>query len=272
VPKEMGVTAPATSMPTSIVPPACRRRNVPSRRALICCVACACASRHMRSRSLFATSFGRALSAGLNIEHIRLAADTAGMAKKPESPKLFWLTYRHPDGRTASVVVIESRGLLHARLMASLVGADLGLEFASGQQLDPESAGQIPANMIGRFLDDGDLQKLHQALLKKKPPAPSVTRQTATKRKKWANNDLPQGRSRKRNLPQRKSGGRIVGGGGRGGCQATRRPVPQPRTAGSLPFPSLPFARVAASAGPPRPRCLRWRPARGGPTRFKGLD
>jgi hypothetical protein len=33
MPKEMGVTAPATSMPTSIVPPACRRRNVPLRRA-----------------------------------------------------------------------------------------------------------------------------------------------------------------------------------------------------------------------------------------------
>jgi hypothetical protein len=29
------------------------------------------------------------------------------MAKKPEPPK-FWLTYRHPDGGTAGVVVIES--------------------------------------------------------------------------------------------------------------------------------------------------------------------
>jgi hypothetical protein len=39
------------------------------------------------------------------------------MAKKPEPPpKLFWLTYRHPDGPAAVVVVIESHGLLHARL------------------------------------------------------------------------------------------------------------------------------------------------------------
>jgi hypothetical protein len=76
------------------------------------------------------------------------------------------------------VVVVESRGLLHARLMASLSGTDQGLEFASGHQLDPESAGQIPANMIGRFLDDGDLQKLHRMLIKKKPPAPSVRRRT----------------------------------------------------------------------------------------------
>jgi hypothetical protein len=96
---------------------------------------------------------------------------------------LFWLTYRHHDGRTAGVVVIESHGLLHARLMASLAGADRGLEFASGRRLDQESAGQILANMMGRFLDDGDLRKLHQMLIKKKPPAPSVRRQTATRRR-----------------------------------------------------------------------------------------
>jgi hypothetical protein len=42
---------------------------------------------------------------------------------------------------------------------------------------------QIPANMIGRFLDDGDLQKLHRMLIKKKPTAPSVRRRTASKRK-----------------------------------------------------------------------------------------
>jgi hypothetical protein len=83
------------------------------------------------------------------------------MEKKPEPPNLFSLTYR-----PAGIVVIESRGLLHARLMASLVGADRGLEFASGQRLDPESAGQVPANMIGRLLDDGDLRKLHLMLIK----------------------------------------------------------------------------------------------------------
>ena len=53
----------------------------------------------------------------------------------------------------------------------------------SGQRLDPLSAELIPANMIGRFLEDGDLRKLHQMLIKKKPPALSVRRGTARKRK-----------------------------------------------------------------------------------------
>jgi hypothetical protein len=73
------------------------------------------------------------------------------------------------------VVVIESRGL------ASLAGADRGFEFASGHQLYPLSAELIPATMIGRFLDDGDLRKLRQMLIKKRRPAPSVRRDTATK-------------------------------------------------------------------------------------------
>jgi hypothetical protein len=106
------------------------------------------------------------------------------MARTPEPTKLFWLTYRHSDGRAAGVVVIESRsGILHARLKASLAGADRGVEFASGQQLDPVSAEQIPENMIGRFLDDGDLRELNQMLIKKKPPVPAVRRRTARKRR-----------------------------------------------------------------------------------------
>jgi hypothetical protein len=73
------------------------------------------------------------------------------MAKKPEPPTLFWLTYRHPDGRAAGVVVIESRGLVHARLVASLAGADRGLEFVSGHKLDEESAIAYPtARCYGR--------------------------------------------------------------------------------------------------------------------------
>jgi hypothetical protein len=35
--------------------------------------------------------------------------------------------------------------------------------------------------MIGRFLDDGDLRKLHRMVIKKKLPAPSV--RTASKRR-----------------------------------------------------------------------------------------
>jgi hypothetical protein len=98
---------------------------------------------------------------------------------------LFWLNYRyrHPNGRPAGVVVIESAGLLHARLKAALAGADRELEFVSGHQLDEESARQIPANMMGRLLDDGDLRKLHQTLVKKKPPAPSARRRTTAKRR-----------------------------------------------------------------------------------------
>jgi hypothetical protein len=103
------------------------------------------------------------------------------MANKPQSPKLSWLTYRDPDGRSAGVVVIESGDLLHARPKASLAGADRELEFASGQQLDPLSAEQIPANMIGRLLDDGDLRKMHRMVIKNKSPAPSVRRRTAAK-------------------------------------------------------------------------------------------
>jgi hypothetical protein len=65
-----------------------------------------------------------------------------------------------------------------------------GLEFASGNQLDRPSADLILANMIGRFLDDGDLWILHRMVVKKKPPAPSVRRPTACKRR-VANHDPP---------------------------------------------------------------------------------
>jgi hypothetical protein len=82
------------------------------------------------------------------------------------------LTYRHLDGRAAGVVVVESTAfLLHAHLKAALAGAGRELEFPSGHQLDPLSAEEIPANMVGRLLDDGDLRKLHRMLPSKKPPA-----------------------------------------------------------------------------------------------------
>jgi hypothetical protein len=104
---------------------------------------------------------------------------------------LFWLTYRYPqgrvvrypDGRVAGVVVIEAPDLLQARLKAALAGADRELEFASGHQLDPLSAEQIPDEMLGRRLNRGDLRKLHRMLVRKKPPAPSVRRLTAAKRR-----------------------------------------------------------------------------------------
>ena len=61
---------------------------------------------------------------GSFVEGTYLAADTAGMAKKPEPGNLFWLTYRHSDGRAAGVVVVESHGLLQARLKVGLAGTD----------------------------------------------------------------------------------------------------------------------------------------------------
>jgi hypothetical protein len=64
------------------------------------------------------------------------------------------LTYLYPDGRAAGVVMITSAGLLHAPLNAALAGPDREVEFASGHQLDQETAGQIPANMMGRLLDN----------------------------------------------------------------------------------------------------------------------
>jgi hypothetical protein len=36
---------------------------------------------------------------------------------------------------------------------------DDGLEFASGHELDAGSARHVPAEMLGRLLDDGDLRK-----------------------------------------------------------------------------------------------------------------
>jgi hypothetical protein len=96
---------------------------------------------------------------------------------------LFWLTYHHPDGRSAGAVVIDAPDVLQARLEAEVYGMDRRLDFTSGHQLDPISAAEIPANTIGRFLDDGDLWELHQLLVRKKPPGPSVRRRTITKRR-----------------------------------------------------------------------------------------
>jgi hypothetical protein len=101
----------------------------------------------------------------------------------PSRLPVFWLNYRHSNGRAAGVVVIESGDLLHARLKAALAGADREIEFASGHQLDQESAGQIPVKMIGRLLDDGDLRKLLRAITPKKLPALSVRRRAAAKRR-----------------------------------------------------------------------------------------
>jgi len=67
-------------------------------------------------------------------------------------------------------------------MAAAVYGLNDGLVFASGHELDPESARQVPEDMIGRLLDDRDLQKLQRMLLIKKPPAPSLRRRTAARK------------------------------------------------------------------------------------------
>jgi hypothetical protein len=88
------------------------------------------------------------------------------------------------DAARVALMMLARRGRLEIGdvLKAALAGADRELEFVAGHPLGQESADQIPANMMGRFLDDGDLRKLHRTLLKKKPPAPSVRRRATGKR------------------------------------------------------------------------------------------
>jgi hypothetical protein len=97
---------------------------------------------------------------------------------------LFWLNYCHPDGRFdrfAGVVVVESYTHLHASMKAEVSGADRGLDFAGAHELDAKSARQVPADMIGRLLDDGDIRKLQQAITPK-PADPTVRGRPVAKR------------------------------------------------------------------------------------------
>jgi hypothetical protein len=52
---------------------------------------------------------------------------------------------------------------------------DRELELVSEHRLERHSARCIPANMMGRLLDDADLRKPLRMLIKEKPPAPSVS-------------------------------------------------------------------------------------------------
>jgi hypothetical protein len=63
-----------------------------------------------------------------------------------------------------------------------VTGLDQGLDIAVGHELDEESARQIPDDMIGRLLDDGDLRRLERIITRKKPAAPSVRRQSSAKK------------------------------------------------------------------------------------------
>jgi hypothetical protein len=96
---------------------------------------------------------------------------------------LFWLNYRHPRGRFAGAVVIESSSLISARMAAAVYGLNDRLEFESGQELDHESALKVPTDMLARLLDDRELRKLCRMLLgPKKHPAPSLWRPKGPRR------------------------------------------------------------------------------------------
>jgi hypothetical protein len=109
---------------------------------------------------------GRGFASGLHLLTLRPILPHGQEAQTAEA-----LLVDLSPGSAAGVVVIQSADLLHARLKVALAGANHNLEFVSGHKLDQESAGQIPENMIGQLLDDGDLRKLHQMLIEKKPPA-----------------------------------------------------------------------------------------------------
>jgi hypothetical protein len=76
------------------------------------------------------------------------------MAKTPEPPNLFWLTYRHSDGSTAGVVVIESRGLLRARLKASLAARFIRRERVRSPATQGASLGVVGSRPLRYHLFD----------------------------------------------------------------------------------------------------------------------
>jgi hypothetical protein len=103
----------------------------------------------------------------------------------------FWLKYRYPNGQFAAAAVIEATSLVIARLEAAVFGLDDGLVFAGGYKIDDASARQIPESMIYRLLDPGDLHRLHQLWLTKKPLAPSVNGRQRRKRHRASDNEPP---------------------------------------------------------------------------------
>ncbi len=104
---------------------------------------------------------------------------------------LFWLKYRHRDGRFAGAAVIEATALIIARMQAAVFGLDEGFDFAGGHEIDDASARQIPESMIDRLLDHRDLLRLHRLFFTKKPPAPSVKIQPRRKRQRQSDSEPP---------------------------------------------------------------------------------
>jgi hypothetical protein len=115
----------------------------PLRPALDSCVGCSRASHPMRSRLLTPRSFGRGRGSCTY-----LPADTCPRSKK----------------RTAEALLVDLSPSRWPRCR--------------------RGRGRVPRPLHARLMAyDADLRKLHRMLLKKKPPALSVRRRTATKRR-----------------------------------------------------------------------------------------
>ena len=79
------------------------------------------------------------------------------------------------------MAVVEAQVLIQARMKAAVSRLDPGFE-CDGYALDEASARQIPPDMIGRLLDDGDLRRLQRITTRKKPAARSVRRRSPAKK------------------------------------------------------------------------------------------
>lgn len=116
---------------------------------------------------------------------------------------LFWLKYRHRDGRFAGAVVTEATALMIARMQAAVFGLDDGLDFAGGDKIDDASACRIPESMIDRLLVHRDLSRLHWLLLTKMPPAPSVKVRPSRRRHRQVDSEPPARSGQTRKAPRR---------------------------------------------------------------------
>ena len=68
-------------------------------------------------------------------------------------------------------------------MAAAVYGLNDRLEFASGHELDQESALKVPTDTLGRLLDDGEVRKLARMFVgPTKPPARSLWRPKAPRR------------------------------------------------------------------------------------------
>ena len=84
------------------------------------------------------------------------------------SMRLFWLRYRHRDGRFAGVVVLDSSLSIFARIKAAWSGAVQGLDFIGAHQISEATARQISADIIGRLVCGDDLRNLREAIKPRK--------------------------------------------------------------------------------------------------------